>query len=33
MAKLALMDGKDLPTRDPKGNLFDKQQAEEDEDT
>jgi hypothetical protein len=33
MAKLALMDGKDLPTRDPKGNLFEKQQAEEDEDT
>jgi predicted nucleic acid-binding protein len=31
MAKLALMNGKDLPTRDPKGDLFEKQRAEEDD--
>jgi len=32
MAKLAGMEPKDIPTRDPKGNLFEQQEADEDED-
>ena len=32
MARLAGMDGKDMPPRDPKGNLFEKQEAEEEND-
>jgi predicted nucleic acid-binding protein len=33
MAKIAGMQAKDMPPRDPKGNLFEQQEAEEDDET